>query len=318
MNSNILGQNIIKYRELAGMTQSDLGKQLNVSPQAVSRWERGGMPDAAILPRISAVLECTLDDLFSADASGPRQLEEIITRELQRTPPEQQTQRAFQLAWHIMRVQGTMITNMADAFFAATDSYQDTEDARAPANFYFDLDDGLMQAAVTSKCKYVLFMSEPQEGYASMLKSSTDYQKLFALLGKEHRLAVLLIGLTLPRNMLFTHDYVCDNLGISPELVQEVLDELCEYGMLDYRSIQTSGQSIDTYRVFLNPDIIPLLCLAGNLMRDPSTYNLFIPQREAPLLKTILSTGEQWKPASSKSRRVKPSLQHCASNANID
>lgn len=270
MNSNILGQNIIKYRELAGMTQSDLGKQLNVSPQAVSRWERGGMPDAAILPRISAVLECTLDDLFSADASGPRQLEEI--RELQRTP----------------------------------------------ANFYFDLDDGLMQAAVTSKCKYVLFMSEPQEGYASMLKSSTDYQKLFALLGKEHRLAVLLIGLTLPRNMLFTQDYVCDNLGISPELVQEVLDELCEYGMLDYRSIQTSGQSIDTYRVFLNPDIIPLLCLAGNLMRDPSTYNLFIPQREAPLLKTILSTGEQWKPASSKSRRVKPSLQHCASNANID
>ena len=56
MTSSDLGMNIAKFRRQAGLSQSELGKCLNVSAQAVSRWERGGVPDAALLPQIASSL----------------------------------------------------------------------------------------------------------------------------------------------------------------------------------------------------------------------------------------------------------------------
>ena len=52
MASNQLSKNIARCRKQIGMTQEDLGQALFVSGQAVSRWERGGTPDAELLQNI--------------------------------------------------------------------------------------------------------------------------------------------------------------------------------------------------------------------------------------------------------------------------
>lgn len=51
MASNQLSKNIARCRKQIGMTQEDLGQALFISGQAVSRWERGGTPDAELLPK---------------------------------------------------------------------------------------------------------------------------------------------------------------------------------------------------------------------------------------------------------------------------
>ena len=53
MASNQLSKNIARCRKQIGMTQEDLGQALFISGQAVSRWERGGTPDAELLPKIA-------------------------------------------------------------------------------------------------------------------------------------------------------------------------------------------------------------------------------------------------------------------------
>lgn len=60
-----LGEKIKTLRLLSKMTQEELAKQLEVSSQAVSKWENGTCaPDIYMLPKISVVFGVTIDELF--------------------------------------------------------------------------------------------------------------------------------------------------------------------------------------------------------------------------------------------------------------
>ena len=52
-----------KYRTAKGITQEQLGELVGVTTQAVSKWERGGTPDAELLPQLSEVLEVSIVSL---------------------------------------------------------------------------------------------------------------------------------------------------------------------------------------------------------------------------------------------------------------
>ena len=54
-----------KYRTLLGLTQTDIAKQLGVSPNAISMWETGERkPDIIMLKKLSSILHCTADQLL--------------------------------------------------------------------------------------------------------------------------------------------------------------------------------------------------------------------------------------------------------------
>ena len=60
-----------RLRELRlkkGLTQEKVGRELFVTAQTVSKWERGLVsPDIALLPRIALLFECSLDSLFEME-----------------------------------------------------------------------------------------------------------------------------------------------------------------------------------------------------------------------------------------------------------
>lgn len=61
----ILGSNISRYRKEQGLTQQELAKLLNISYQAVSKWENGQTaPDLYLLPHIAEVLKISVDRLI--------------------------------------------------------------------------------------------------------------------------------------------------------------------------------------------------------------------------------------------------------------
>ncbi len=45
-----IGGRIAALRKERGLTQEQLGRQVGVSAQAVSKWENGGAPDVELLP----------------------------------------------------------------------------------------------------------------------------------------------------------------------------------------------------------------------------------------------------------------------------
>ena len=68
-----VGRQIADLRKVKGLTQSQLGERLNISFQAVSKWERGEtLPDVGILLDLAKVLETTVDHILNG---GQRMME---------------------------------------------------------------------------------------------------------------------------------------------------------------------------------------------------------------------------------------------------
>lgn len=60
--STAIGKNIYTLRKEQGLTQEQLAELVNVSFQAVSKWENGNsVPDVSTLPLLANVLHCSID-----------------------------------------------------------------------------------------------------------------------------------------------------------------------------------------------------------------------------------------------------------------
>lgn len=70
-----IGDVIKSKRQNKNMTQAELAEKLNVTPQAVSRWEMGiSYPDIAMIPLISEVLWVSADELLGIRPSYKREV----------------------------------------------------------------------------------------------------------------------------------------------------------------------------------------------------------------------------------------------------
>lgn len=63
-----LSENLKKYRILKNMTQEAVAEHLNITPQSVSKWERGDYyPDITFLPALANIFETSIDLLIGMD-----------------------------------------------------------------------------------------------------------------------------------------------------------------------------------------------------------------------------------------------------------
>lgn len=63
-----LGNTIAHYRKQRGLTQETLAQQLEVTNQAVSKWESDQCcPDILLLPKIADIFEISIDELFGRE-----------------------------------------------------------------------------------------------------------------------------------------------------------------------------------------------------------------------------------------------------------
>ena len=73
-----LGKQIREHRQRLSLTQEKLAEQLNVTPQAVSKWENSSsLPDITLLPALSSALGVQMEELF--DDSEEQHLNRIET-----------------------------------------------------------------------------------------------------------------------------------------------------------------------------------------------------------------------------------------------
>ena len=65
MKTQSIGEVICHLRKEKGMTQADLAEKMNVSEQAVSKWERNiAYPDITTLSKLTEILETSVDALL--------------------------------------------------------------------------------------------------------------------------------------------------------------------------------------------------------------------------------------------------------------
>lgn len=88
-----IGAYISKLRKDRDWTQLELADQLNVSHQAVSKWERGdSLPDIGTLPQVAGLFGSTVDDILNAgDNTGHQEQPHLgmIVEKIAENRPEQ-------------------------------------------------------------------------------------------------------------------------------------------------------------------------------------------------------------------------------------
>lgn len=63
-----ISENLKKFRLLKDLTQEDIANYLGITPQSVSKWERGeSYPDITFLPALANILETSIDALIGMD-----------------------------------------------------------------------------------------------------------------------------------------------------------------------------------------------------------------------------------------------------------
>lgn len=75
-----LPDKIIKHRKANGWSQEDFAEKLNISRQAISRWENGtALPDAQNILQISKLFNVTTDYLLNDDYESDDDIPAVLT-----------------------------------------------------------------------------------------------------------------------------------------------------------------------------------------------------------------------------------------------
>jgi transcriptional regulator with XRE-family HTH domain len=79
-----IGENIKRLRKKQDITQERLAEYLNLSHQAVSKWESGEVsPDISLLPKLSNIFGVTIDTLFGIDNRLPTNVIDEISNQVE-------------------------------------------------------------------------------------------------------------------------------------------------------------------------------------------------------------------------------------------
>ena len=74
-----IAENLRSLRKGKNITQEDAAEMLGVSPQSVSKWERGEtMPDIALLPSLANFYETTVDNIIGMDKIKSKQTRSAV------------------------------------------------------------------------------------------------------------------------------------------------------------------------------------------------------------------------------------------------
>ncbi|MCL2774454.1 MAG: helix-turn-helix domain-containing protein [Oscillospiraceae bacterium] len=79
-----IGETIKKLRKQKDMTQEQLAEYLNISPQAISRWEiNSTLPDITLVPMLANIFDVSSDTLLGIDIDAKEKRIDAIVKEAQ-------------------------------------------------------------------------------------------------------------------------------------------------------------------------------------------------------------------------------------------
>ncbi len=67
-----IGKNIAYFRKKNGLTQEELAEKMNITAQAISKWENDiSYPDLPLTQTLASLLSCTVDELLNGEVNYP-------------------------------------------------------------------------------------------------------------------------------------------------------------------------------------------------------------------------------------------------------
>lgn len=262
INMNKLSENIIKYRKQKGLTQAQLAEILYVSPQAISKWEKGGSPDALILPLIADALNVSIDELFGRDTKNDvfAEMEKTI-----KSNKDNEFDLAFEFGWQAMLILSG--SEEVKKLFSKIDL--DLNPINEKDNLAcVGSKDGFGIASLTKNRQFLMLLKRSEKGYTSMLGDKKDYKDFFNVFANEKALSVIYYFLEHEKNIYISFSNIEKNTKIKQTELAQILDSLVSLNILTKETILDEKDGESVYMLYKYKFVLALLTLAKHIYEN--------------------------------------------------
>lgn len=311
-----IGERIGQLRKQAGLKQEELGRAVGVTTQAVSRWECGGAPDIELLPAIADTLHVSVDELFGRTPVAQTDIKELFDRTLYSYPKKDRMKAACDLMWNIQKavlrcedsnIDSVAVFNILDAATQKNQrkttqsqdvqsqnnehdehnehkkkAYSTTEDSDASistSGLYIETDSGYMSYGFNN-LDYIFLLSQPENGFESVIKDADSLRRLFFLLVKPYCLEVVAVLYAKKPNENVTGRLLAKELNAPEPEVIAVLDELCKYHLIRNLEITDTNGKMHIYSYENSAEWVAFLTFASMLMYTENEARLAVNMRK--------------------------------------
>ncbi len=275
-----IGENIQRLRREKGLTQEQLGSLVSVSAQAVSKWEKGGMPDAELLPAIADALQVTIDTLFGREDVRSADMNDIFYKWLLSLPEEKAYDELFKL---LLLAIHSPVKTFGDSLREELDDLLGSLPIKSSAGTYnlngktvpvwlrsVIMDErGIKLSVPAEDCPLFMLLPEPEGGYLPNLLKPEEYRPLFRALAISGSLELLFYLYSKPKQY-YTQSALEKNAGFEPGALNEPLETLIEAKLLVKQIIiEAEGEGCVYALNGEEPALIPFLLLGRWILEAP-------------------------------------------------
>ncbi|MBQ6818307.1 MAG: helix-turn-helix transcriptional regulator [Clostridia bacterium] len=284
-----MGENIAYYRKKKGMTQEELGELLNVSGQAVSKWENGGVPDIGLLPELAKIFDVSIDALFGRKKKiSETTKDEILTKLFKYCSyhhvHQKETFDSFQFLFEcIWSIQSAYLGN---------EELHDYNEILERYKFNPQItsqiitDEGTTYLSLVKGFPLFCAVKDSPE-ISKKILNEESFGEFFSLLASDYGMkAVLFTQKTADQNQ-YTGKTIAEKMGISEKEFEEVRPLLVQYGLLREETLLLDDNQVKIYRRKDNPELRPILMMAYQFIHAKQCYFHFQSFRTEPYLKEV-------------------------------
>lgn len=275
-----LGGRMQKLRKQKGITQEELSKAMQVSTQAVSKWECGGTPDAMLLPKLADYFHVSIDHLFGREAKQPERLSDLVYQKLKEKEREEQLELAFEICYMIENAIGKIPHQQA---------LPDQEDfmmqaGSEPLLYQVLYDDVYSCMRLNEEFHYFLYVPQPSCGFLNALPKQEMFEELLAFLNTPHCFAMLYQLSKCPQGRGFQISRLAKMINIEEQAAAQILKELKKRQIVYEIQLETEQGIEPVYMLSEKQGFLPMLMFMADFIQSGMIYGYFAMNRDLPIL----------------------------------
>jgi len=298
-----IGEHIAELRKQKNVTQSvtqeALAEAVGVTVQAFSKWENGGSPDAALLPRIADFFEVSIDSLYGRASDPPKPDTTEIMMQVRKhlasfadiAPgnwgkfgnTREVTKELFDICYgsywlymhpDVNQVPGRMeadVKHKLEKFAEQGHEEGGGYDLPPQKSMYgHNIVAGCRMYMDTINLPFFMLMLEPEGGWRRALPSAEEYAEFFKILSDPGMLKMLLCVMETDLSKHFSAHYLAKHSGLEQDKVQAAIDFMLEKSIITKNEhLVLDDNEMEVYSPNHNESILlPLLAMARILVYD--------------------------------------------------
>ena len=277
MSLEMIGMKIAALRKEKGVRQEDLAAYVGVTAQAVSKWERGGVPDTELLPDIADFFGVSMDALFGRECLNAEDMHLSLQRRIAQEPKEMRFQVAMEYCW-----------DMEKALFGHTgkellEEYTQKTEPDSQTYSCIFTNEGFTRMGLGRRMQYFFLMPEV-DNKEKTLFDGVDYHAFFKAFSDTDVFDACVLLHKRKSAKAFTEKLLMREMGINAEKAKEVVAVLKTYHLLKTTQIEMDEEVQTVYQFQPTAAFVAFLTFAREMIQPPDSYRYYKSGREKPFL----------------------------------